>query len=68
MQLMKKVSYRVEKAPNCPSTCRYQRAPSGAFLGEGQQSSHGAGGGAWIKITNAKKGVTEGALRTFSIK
>ena len=28
-------------------------------MGEGQQSSHGAGGGAWTKITNAKGGVTE---------
>ena len=29
------------------------------FLGEGQQSSHGTGGGAWAKITNAKGGMTE---------
>ena len=27
--------------------------------GEGQQSSHGTGVGAWAKITNAKGGVTE---------
>ena len=29
------------------------------FGGEGQQSSHGTGGGAWAKITKAKGGVTE---------
>ena len=29
------------------------------FGGEEQQSSHGTGGGAWAKITNAKGGVTE---------
>ena len=29
------------------------------FGGEGQQSSHGTGGGAWTKITNAKGSVTE---------
>ena len=38
------------------------------FGREGQQFSHGAGGGAWIKITNAKGGVTEKVLRTFGIK
>ena len=59
MQLMRKVSNRVEKARNCPDACRYQRAPSGAFGGEGQQSSLGTGGGAWAKITNAKWGVAE---------
>ena len=37
----------------------YQRAPSGSFLGGGQQSSHGTGGRAWAKITNAKGGVIE---------
>ena len=37
----------------------YQRAPSGAFLGGGQQSSHGTGGGEWAKITNAKGGVAD---------
>ena len=37
----------------------YQTAPSGAFLGGEQQSSHGSGGRAWAKITNAKGGVTE---------
>ena len=36
------------------------------MVGE-QQSSHGAGGGAWTKITNAKC-VTEKVLRTFGIK
>ena len=41
MQLLRKVSYRVEKAQNWPHARRYQRAPSGAFSGEGQQSSHG---------------------------
>ena len=60
MQLMRKVSNRVEKARNCFNVCRYQRAPSGVFLGgEEQQSSHGIGGGAWAKITNAKGGVIE---------
>ena len=59
MQLIRKVRNRVEKAQNCPSVFRYQRAPSGAFWGEGQQSSHGTGGGASAKITNAKRGVTE---------
>ena len=39
---------------NCPNACRYQRASSGDFWGEGQQPSHGTGGGAWAKITNAK--------------
>ena len=29
------------------------------FGGKGQQSSHGTGGGAGTKITNAKGGVTE---------
>ena len=39
----------------------YQRAPSGVFSwgGGGAKSSHGTGGGAWAKITNAKGGVTE---------
>ena len=38
------------------------------FWGGGQQSSHGAGDGAWTKITNAKGGVTEKILRAFGIK
>ena len=38
------------------------------YGGEGQQSSHGAGGRAWTKIINAKGGVTEKVLRTFGIK
>ena len=60
LQLMRKVSNRVEKARNCPNACKYQRVPSGAFgRGDGQQSSHGTGGGAWTKITNAKGGLTE---------
>ena len=59
MELIREVSNRVEKARNCPNACRYQRAPSGAFWGGGQQFSHGTGGGAWTKITNAKWGVTE---------
>ena len=56
MQLMRKVGNRVEKARNCPNVCRYQRAHLELFWGEGQQSSHGTGGGAWAKITNAKGG------------
>ena len=65
MQLMKKVSNRVEKPPNC-SNIKEQHLE--LFWGKGQQSSHGAGGGAWTKITNAKGGVTEKVLRTFGIK
>ena len=68
MQLMRKVSNRVEKARNCPNACTYQRVPSGAFWGEGHQSSHGTGDGAWTKITNAKGGVTEKVLRISGIK
>ena len=56
---IRKVSNRVEKARNCPNACRYQRVPFEAFWGEGQQSSPGTGGGAWTKITNAKRGVIE---------
>ena len=61
MQLMKKVSNRVEKVRNCPNACKYQRVPSELFWPEEQQSSQGTGGraGAWTKITNAKGGVTE---------
>ena len=29
------------------------------FVGEGQQTLNGTGGGAWAKITNAKGRVTE---------
>ena len=29
------------------------------FGGERQQPSHGTGGGAWTKLTNAEGGVTE---------
>ena len=29
------------------------------FVGKGQQPSHGTGGGAWAKRTNAKGGVTK---------
>ena len=60
MQLMRKVSNQVEKAPNCLNL--------ELFGGEGLQSSHGAGGGAWMKITDAKEGVTEKVLRTSGIK
>ena len=56
---MRKVSNRVEKAQNCPNASRYQRAPSGAYWGEGEQSSHGIGSGALAKIINAKGGATE---------
>ena len=35
IQLMRKVSNRVEKARNYPNACKYQRVPSGAFWGEG---------------------------------
>ena len=59
IQLMKKVGDGVEKARNCPNACRYQRAPPEAFWVEGQQSSHGTGGGTWTKITNARRVVTE---------
>ena len=65
MQLMRKVSNRVEKPPN-RSNIKEQHLE--LFWGEGQQSSHGAGGAAWTKITNAKGGVTEKVLRTFGIK
>ena len=57
MQLMKKVSNRVEKTRNCPNACRYQKVSSGALLN--QQFSHGTGVETWTKITDAKKGVTE---------
>ena len=60
MQLMRKVSNQVEKAPNCLNL--------ELFGGEGQQSFHGACGGAWTKITNAKEGVTKKVLRTFGMK
>ena len=60
MQLMRKVSNGVENVPNCFYL--------DFFLGEGQQSSHGGSDGAWIKITNAKEGVTEKVLRTFGIQ
>ena len=60
MQLMRKVSNRVEKARNLPKYVCISKGPIWSFfLGGGQQSSHGTGGGAWVKITNAKGGVTE---------
>ena len=70
IQLVRKVSNRVKKAQSCQNACRYQRVPFGAFFGggEGQQSSHGIGGGAWTKITNTKGGVTEKRFRTSGIK
>ena len=61
---MRKVCNRVEKARNFLNACRYQSF----FEGEGQQSSHGTGGGAWTKITNAKGGLTEQVLRASGIK
>ena len=56
---MRKVSNRVEKAQNCPNASRYQRVPSGAYWGKGEQSSHCTDSGALAKITNAKGGATE---------
>ena len=68
MQLMRKSSNRVEKASNSPNVLDIEGPHPELFWGEGQQSSLGAGGGAWAKITNAKGGVTEKVLKTFGIK
>ena len=35
------------------------KGPHLELKGEGKQSSHGTGGGAWAKITYSKGGVTE---------
>ena len=63
IQLIKKVRNRIEKARNCPSACRYQRVPSGAFLWrEGQQSPLGTGGG-YREIENCITSLTRRLIR-----
>ena len=60
IQLMRKVRDRVEKARNCGMLVDIKGSHLELFWGgKGQQSSHGTGGGARAKITNAKGGVTE---------
>ena len=59
MQLTRKISYRVQKTRNYPMLVDIKEPHLELFEEEGRQSSHGTGGGAWAKITNAKGVVTE---------